>query len=377
MGSVGPDSDGRPDGARGWSGNGCSVKAAHRSLRRHRPVPCRIKALADPMLDRWAKEGPLWECGAVPDVRPRPAGARGGLLYLGRARGSQCHERSRCGSPRCPLPGRVLSALARAGSSQVTAMWPTLVESARIQIHVTVAWPLLLLLAAFVCGFVFIRISTRMIRAQVRWWPGNVTPGGMHIHHVVFGVGFMLVAGVGAFATAGRQTLWTDVLACLFGIGAALVLDEFALILHLEDVYWAEEGRKSVDAVILAAAMIALFIAGFSPLGIGEETSWWGAVVVAVLNFVLVLVAFFKGKIWTGAFGVIVPVIALVGAVRLARPGSPWARARYAPDSRKLARAQARERRGHERWTRVRHATEDAIAGRPEEPTPTGQRLDS
>ncbi|HEY0496249.1 MAG TPA: hypothetical protein VGD48_10910, partial [Kutzneria sp.] len=39
-----------------------------------------------------------------------------------------------------------------------------------------------------VIAFVLIRISVRMIRAKVRWWPGNVAPGGTHIHHVVFGV---------------------------------------------------------------------------------------------------------------------------------------------------------------------------------------------
>ncbi len=53
-----------------------------------------------------------------------------------------------------------------------------------------------------------------------------------------------------------------------FGIGAALVLDEFALILHLQDVYWAEDGRTSVDAVFVAIAVAGLLILGFNPLSL-------------------------------------------------------------------------------------------------------------
>ncbi|NED59462.1 hypothetical protein G3I15_00840, partial [Streptomyces sp. SID10244] len=48
--------------------------------------------------------------------------------------------------------------------------------------------PLFFLLIAFVLTFVFIRFSVRMIRAEVSWWPGNVTPGGVHVHHVFFGM---------------------------------------------------------------------------------------------------------------------------------------------------------------------------------------------
>ena len=92
-----------------------------------------------------------------------------------------------------------------------------------------------------------------MIRRGVSWWPGNVQPGGLHIHHVVFGQVMMLVGGIGAFAVRGGPVTY-DVLAVVFGVGCGLVLDEFALVLHLEDVYWKEEGRQSVDAVILAVA---------------------------------------------------------------------------------------------------------------------------
>src|SRR3954466_11392662 len=97
-------------------------------------------------------------------------------------------------------------------------------------------------LVCFIAGFLFIRVSVRMIRAQVSWWPGNVAPGGLHIHHVVFGMVMMLVAGFGLIALAEVRSPVPDViLACLFGIGSALVLDEFALILHLSDVYWSTQ----------------------------------------------------------------------------------------------------------------------------------------
>src|SRR6476660_976211 len=126
--------------------------------------------------------------------------------------------------------------------------------------------PLFCLFAGVIVGFLIIRLSTRMIRAQVSWWPGNVTPGGTHIHHVVFGVVFMVVAGIGAFAISERHTGWTSVAAAVFGIGTALVLDEFALILHLEDVYWSEEGRSSVDAVFIAVALTGLALLGVQPV---------------------------------------------------------------------------------------------------------------
>lgn len=125
---------------------------------------------------------------------------------------------------------------------------------------------LFLLLAGLVCSFLFIRFSTRMIRRQVSWWPGNVQPGGMHIHHVVFGQVMMIVGGVGAFGISGGPVAH-DILAVVFGMGCGLVLDEFALVLHLEDVYWKEEGRRSVDAVILSVAVIGLLVAGEAPLG--------------------------------------------------------------------------------------------------------------
>jgi hypothetical protein len=121
--------------------------------------------------------------------------------------------------------------------------------------------PELFLLLAFLLSFGFIRTSAHMIRAQVRWWPGNVQVGGTHVHHLVWGILTMLVAGYVAIAFSPGSPL-REALAIVFGVGAGLTMDEFALWLHLEDVYWSEQGRASIDAVIIAAAGGALVLLG-------------------------------------------------------------------------------------------------------------------
>src|ERR1039457_5243730 len=130
--------------------------------------------------------------------------------------------------------------------------------------------PLFCFFVAFLVSFAVIRLSVRMIRAQVRWWPGNVTPGNMHLHHMVFGVIFMVVAGVTGLAAPLYSLEWRAGAAALFGVGTALVLDEFALILHLRDVYWTSAGRVSIDAVFIAAALTALLLLGVTPTGVGD-----------------------------------------------------------------------------------------------------------
>jgi lysyl-tRNA synthetase class 2 len=235
---------------------------------------------------------------------------------------------------------------------------------------------LLLLLAGLICSFLFIRLSVRMIRAQVSWWPGNVQPGGLHIHHVVFGQVMMIVGGVGSFGVRGRPVVH-DVLAVVFGLGCGLVLDEFALVLHLEDVYWAEEGRRSVDAVILAVAVIGLLVAGQAPLGgyVGGRSATSYGVAAALL--VLVVLCLLKGKVWTGLLGVMVPLLALVGALRLARPGSPWARWRYTSRPRRMARAERREEGLRRRVMVAKTRLMDAVAGAPTLAAPSGPATDA
>ncbi|WP_073807584.1 hypothetical protein [Kitasatospora sp. CB01950] len=226
--------------------------------------------------------------------------------------------------------------------------------------------PLFLLLVGFISSFVFIRFSTRMIRAKVRWWPGNITPGGLHIHHMVFGLGFLLLGGIGVFATNGGHP-WIDWFGLSFGIGCGLVLDEFALILHLDDVYWSEQGRKSVDAVILGILLTALLLTGYVPLGlVPNQSTRWGVVAVIAGNALVSLIALLKGKVWTGLLGIMVPGLSWIGAIRLARPSSPWARWRYADRPRRMARAARRERRLHARTDLARTWLFDLIAGAPD-----------
>jgi hypothetical protein len=196
---------------------------------------------------------------------------------------------------------------------------------------------------------------------KVPWWPGSVqTEGGLHVHHLVFGIVLLLATG---FALALQPpSPWLEILAAGFGIGAGLTLDEYALWLHLEDVYWAEEGRRSVDAVVVAAVLGGLLLMGFLPFSTDD-----GALPI-ILSMLVVLaiatVAVLKGKIVMGVAGVLLPVVGLIGAIRLAKPGSFWAKRRYEPGSRKLARATKR----YERHTRRYQRFQDQVAGAPESP---------
>lgn len=228
--------------------------------------------------------------------------------------------------------------------------------------------PLTILFVAFVATFLLIRLSVRMIRAGVSWWPKNVSANGLHIHHVVFGVIFMVIAGAGGFTSLGESAPWAEIFAGFFGCGAALVLDEFALILRLSDVYWSEQGRLSVDAVFLATAALGLLLLGVDPFGVaGEEDGQtaWGITLTVLLNGGLAVITLAKGKIWTGLLGIFLPGLSLVGAIRLARPTSPWARWRYKPGSRRALLARRRDERFRTWWVRKTRALQDAVAGRP------------
>ncbi|NUR85368.1 MAG: hypothetical protein HOY71_14900 [Nonomuraea sp.] len=219
---------------------------------------------------------------------------------------------------------------------------------------------------AFLVTFLFIRFSVRMIRKQVRWWPGNVQPGGLHIHHVVFGLVLMCLGGIGGLAVQDVRAWPAAVAAGLFGMGGALVLDEFALVLHLDDVYWAEQGRLSVDTVFMAVALTGLALVGVSPLAADAfDDSWLDGTLTVVSNLLFATICLLKGKVWTGLIGVYLTPLALIGAIRLARPGSPWARWRYRPESRKLARSLWREQRLRGPIERAKHAFQDLVAGRP------------
>jgi hypothetical protein len=240
--------------------------------------------------------------------------------------------------------------------------------------------PLFCFFIGVVIGFLFIRLSVRLIRAKVRWWPGNVQPGGLHIHHVVFGVVFMLLGGVAGLTIPSEVISWNAFAAFIFGIGAALVLDEFALILHLDDVYWHEKGRTSIDAVFVAVALTGLLVLGARPVFIDDvlntrELGLPSSVEVAVgaVSLGLAVITLLKGKIWTGLIGVFLPLLLFVGAIRLARPGSPWARWRYGRASKrsraKLNRAQWREVRIRRPVIRAKIWLQELLAGRHDLPS--------
>ncbi|MER7206627.1 hypothetical protein [Streptosporangium sp. NPDC000239] len=237
--------------------------------------------------------------------------------------------------------------------------------------------PLFCFFVALIVAFVFTRINVRLIRAKIGWF-GNVSVGDMHIHHVVFGVVLTMLGGVSGLLVSGVSQGWYALTAAVFGVGAALILDEFALILHLHDVYWEEEGRTSVDAVFIAIAVTGLLLLGLRPLGWerpdGTPQGTWLAVGFLVLNLMLAVVTLLKGKIWTGMVGLFVPLLLIVGALRLARPGSPWAHWFFAPGSRrprpwKLARAQRREERWRRPAIKVKIAFQEFVSGRHDLPS--------
>ena len=234
--------------------------------------------------------------------------------------------------------------------------------------------------AAFTLGllvtFLAVRINTRLIRAKVSWWFHDIeSEGGLHVHHMVIGVVLMVVTGLVLIAVS-PEGLWLQVCALVFGAGVALTLDEFALILRLQDVYWTAEGRLSVDAVIVAVSAGLLIVLGFHPAGTsgaGLGGSAAAAVVVStiVVNLCFAVVCLMKGKYWTGFFGIFVPILGIIGAIRVARPTSPWAHRRYGKKPKKLAKAQRREDHVNATWRAWREAFFDLIAGKPHVPSVT------
>lgn len=218
------------------------------------------------------------------------------------------------------------------------------------------------LLAAFLVSFLFIRTSARLTRSpRVPWWPGGVVTGeGLHIHHLVWGICLLLVSGFLGFALEPGSP-GGEILAAAFGVGAGLTLDEFALWVRLKDVYWADEGRASLDAVVVAALFGGLIVVGLAPFDIHDGASISSLAVTVAVDVCLCAVTILKGKPLLGLTGIFVPVVSLVGALRLATPSSPWARRFYGAAGRKRARADARFARVRGRRRRLL----DAIGGSP------------
>jgi hypothetical protein len=222
----------------------------------------------------------------------------------------------------------------------------------------------LVVLISMLVSFVLIRTSTRLMRSpRVPWWPGSVTPGGLHIHHLVFGIVMMLLGGFVLALQLGSPG--NEIAAAVFGIGAGLTLDEFALWLHLEDVYWAEEGRRSIDATVIAVGALALLLLGVSPLDLDSEDSGTvaGAVLALAVEVVAIAACFGKDRMAHGFVGIFIAPIAWYGACRIGKPGSAWARRFYG--DRNPAKQTKAERRFHSgrRTDRFKEWVRTAIGG--------------
>ncbi len=229
--------------------------------------------------------------------------------------------------------------------------------------------PLLWMFLAILLTFLITRMVTRLIRSGSGSGAGlgNVKVAGIHIHHQVFGILILIGTGI-VLISATPQGVGLDVAAAVFGVGVSLTLDEFALWLHLEDVYWANEGRKSVDAIFCVLVVTGALIGGADLLsGRVGTAAWWASVCVLAIDLMLSVTCVLKGKIVTGVIGIVISIVALVGAIRLAKPGSWWAVHRYETRPRRAARAARRFDLHHqERWNRVR----DIVAGSPSQKGP-------
>jgi len=225
--------------------------------------------------------------------------------------------------------------------------------------------PALSLLLGFLVTYAVTRWVTVRIRRRTTTGEGASGPikdvhiGGVHIHHQVWGILLVLLTGLLEFRFRPGSP-WVELLALLFGAGAALALDEFALWLHLEDVYWTDEGRKSIDAVLVASVFGVVLLSNANLVGLGEDTLQRGypyVLAVIATHIGYCIVCLLKGKLVTGLLGLVIPVLGLVGAVRLGHPASFWARRFYA--ERKMTRASSR----YDRMVARRERLRDTFSG--------------
>jgi hypothetical protein len=229
---------------------------------------------------------------------------------------------------------------------------------------------LFLVLLGIVLSFGFIRLSTRLMRSpRVPWWPGSVvSEGGLHVHHLVFGIVLMIAAGSISFAGFATDPIY-EICAFLFGVGVGLTIDEFALWLYLEDVYWAKEGRASVDAAVVCVVFLGLVLVGTRPFDLSDGSL--GAVLLSILGvlltLLLVMICFMKVRFWHGVIGFFIFPLALYATCRLGKPDSAWARRFYGErNPEKQARAERRFRPDR-RTERVKNRLRDVLGGTPED----------
>ncbi|GAC50295.1 hypothetical protein [Gordonia aichiensis] len=237
--------------------------------------------------------------------------------------------------------------------------------------HGPAGLPLALLFVAFLLTFVITRTITRMIRAGRGPFRNNVS-GGVHIHHAVPGIILLIIGAVTSVAADGASPVG-EIAAVLIGVGASLVLDEFAMILHMQDVYWSREGQLSVQVVALTVAALGLLVLGFDPFTSDDEGAHFGAghvvlLVILVVHVGALLACVAKGKYSTAVIGAYLPPVAWIGAIRLARPHSRWARRHYSKD--KQERAAYRTEHFDARFGGYGLRLADLVAGKPSQPDP-------
>jgi hypothetical protein len=119
---------------------------------------------------------------------------------------------------------------------------------------------------SFFLTFFLVRAITYAIRSGIGPFH-NIATGGVHVHHLVWGILLLLAVGYAWLAQVGigvgDVSVWASrITALLYGIAAALTLDEFALWLRLKDVYWSREGRESVDAVLIFGGLLSVGVWG-------------------------------------------------------------------------------------------------------------------
>jgi hypothetical protein len=185
--------------------------------------------------------------------------------------------------------------------------------------------------------FGFIRTSTWMIKKQVSWWPGNVSVGGTHVHHLVWGIFAMMIFGyIGVVYQPDSP--FRETVSVLFAIGMGLTLDEFALWLELKDVYWEKDGRKSVDAMIIAGCATGILVVGFSSwVTLSDRLAdgvFAGVGAFGLVGIVIAIINATKAKLWWALASLVFWPAGVVPAYRLARPHSIWARRFYRDDRR-------------------------------------------
>ena len=220
--------------------------------------------------------------------------------------------------------------------------------------------PLLLMLTASLLTFAVTRSYTRLARLR-GWRSGRV--GDVHLHHMVAGNVLTLVCGLLELAFQPRD-IGVDLLSVGFGIGAAFILDEFALSVHLRDVYWTEEGRHSIEVSMMWVLLGLLLLTGISPFGIHDRSEIPRIIGFGVVAASIVLsgVTCLKGKLTLGLLSIFLPPLGVVSATRLARPGSIWAQSFYGPA--KAQRARVRFDPSSARLERLRHRVADVLGGK-------------